>query len=91
MGVELSPQHWLSLLEVMIIVVPAITVFVVGITVSIVVQWLEQLTLDQEVSGTILISSSVALCLWARHFTCMWILSTQDGMGTWLDSKALYD
>ena len=31
----------------------------------------------------------VALCPWARHFTCMCTLSTQEWMGTWLNRDCL--
>ena len=49
------------------------------------VRWLWPATLDREVLGVVLSCRSVALCPWAWHCTCMYTLSTQELMGTWLD------
>ena len=46
-------------------------------------------TLDWKVLGTGLGCHGLALCPWARHFTCMCTLSTQEWMGTQLDSDCL--
>ena len=39
--------------------------------------------------GSQLPQCGTILCPWARHFTCMCTLSTQEYMGTWLDSDCL--
>ena len=46
-------------------------------------------TLDWKVLGTGLGCCGFAPCPWARHFSCMCTLSTQEWIGTWLDSDCL--
>ena len=58
-------------------------------TQGIVAWWLWPATLDREVSRMGLGSRGVVLCPWARHFTCMCSLSTQEWTGAWLDSNCL--
>ena len=66
----------------------------IGTTYSIYMQgvrarWLWPATLDWKVFGTGLGCRGLVPCPWARHFTCMCTLSTQEWMGTWLDSDCL--
>ena len=59
-------------------------------TQGVVARWLLPATLDREVSGTGFGCRGVALCPWARHFTYMYTLSTQEWTGTWLGSDCVW-